>query len=77
MGDVDGTIGAWGFARGGMGAISRALGLALEEAGGTIVTGAGIDRFLTEGGRVTGVALDNGDIYSAPVVASYVERLGD
>ncbi len=30
MGDVDGAIGAWGFARGGMGAVSRALGAALR-----------------------------------------------
>src|ERR1700724_3472778 len=26
MGDIDDTVGAWGFARGGMGAISKALG---------------------------------------------------
>lgn len=73
MGDVDGTIGAWGFARGGMGSISRALGLAFEEAGGTIVTGSGIDKFLTKGGKVTGVALENGDTYEAPVVASNMD----
>ena len=73
MGDVDGTIGAWGFARGGMGAISNALGACLTEAGGTILTGAGIDRFVTQGGRVTGVVLDNGDTYHAPVVASNMD----
>lgn len=73
MGDVDGAIGSWGFARGGMGAISAALGASLEEAGGTIVTGSGIDRFLVQNGRVTGVALDNGDTYHAPVVASNMD----
>lgn len=73
MGDVDGAIGAWGFARGGMGAISNALGACLAEAGGTIVTGSGIEKFLVEGGRVTGVALDNGDVYRAPVVASNMD----
>ena len=51
MGDVDGTIGAWGFARGGMGAISNALGAAFEEAGGKIVTGSGVERFLIKNGR--------------------------
>ena len=73
MGDVDGSIGAWGFARGGMGAITQALGMALEEAGGKIVTGSGIDRFLTRNGRVSGVALENGDTYEAPIVASNMD----
>ena len=73
MGDVDGAIGAWGFARGGMGAISNALGACFEEAGGTIVTGSGVARFLVEGGKVTGVALDNGDEYRAPIVASNMD----
>ena len=36
MGDVDGNIGAWGLARGGMGAISNALAGALQEHGGEI-----------------------------------------
>ncbi len=73
MGDVDGAIGAWGFARGGMGAISNALGACFNEAGGTIVTGSGVDKFLVEGGKVTGVALENGDTYSAPIVASNMD----
>ncbi|MDZ7749884.1 MAG: FAD-dependent oxidoreductase [Halofilum sp. (in: g-proteobacteria)] len=41
MGDVDGNIGAWGYARGGMGAISHALAGAVQEAGGEIRTGGG------------------------------------
>ncbi|UWQ74309.1 NAD(P)/FAD-dependent oxidoreductase [Leisingera sp. M658] len=73
MGDVDGAIGAWGFARGGMGAISNALGACFEEAGGTIVTGSGVERFLVNNGKVTGVALENGDEYHAPVVASNMD----
>ncbi|WP_370252933.1 phytoene desaturase family protein, partial [Nioella sp.] len=73
MGDVDGAIGSWGFARGGMGAITAALGASLQESGGTIVTGAGIDRFQVRNGRVTGVALDNGDTYEAPIVASNMD----
>ena len=73
MGDVDGAIGAWGFARGGMGAISKALGDCFEEAGGKIVTGSGVDRFLVEGGKIIGVALENGDEYRAPIVASNMD----
>jgi phytoene dehydrogenase-like protein len=36
MGDIDDTVGAWGFARGGMGAITQALGASFEASGGTI-----------------------------------------
>ncbi|MDF1727034.1 MAG: NAD(P)/FAD-dependent oxidoreductase [Sulfitobacter sp.] len=73
MGDVDGAIGAWGFARGGMGAISAALGSAFAEHGGEVRTGAGIDRFKVTNGRVTGVALENGDEFDAPIVASNMD----
>ncbi|NQW13516.1 MAG: NAD(P)/FAD-dependent oxidoreductase [Rhodobacter sp.] len=73
MGDVDGAIGAWGFARGGMGAISNALGAAFEEAGGEIVMGSGVDKFLVKGGKAVGVALENGDTYYAPIIASNMD----
>lgn len=73
MGDVDGTIGAWGFARGGMGAISNALGACFGEFGGTIVKGSGVDSFIVKDGKVTGVALENGNEYSAPIVASNMD----
>lgn len=73
MGDVDGAIGAWGFARGGMGAIANALGACFEEAGGTIVTGSGVDQFLVKDGKTVGVALENGDTYEAPIVASNMD----
>jgi len=70
MGEVDGAIGAWGFARGGMGAVSRALAGALEAAGGEIRTDAEVARFLVTGDRVTGVALATGEEFHAPIVAS-------
>ena len=73
MGDVDGSIGAWGFARGAMGAISSALGAAFEEAGGAIKVNSGVKEFLVRNGRITGVALDNGDEYFAPLVASNMD----
>ena len=73
MGDVDGTIGAWGFARSGMGAISAALGDCLKEAGGTILTGSGVEQVLVENGRTTGVALENGDTYRSELVASNMD----
>ena len=73
MGDVDGSIGAWGFARGGMGAITAAMGAALEEAGGQIVRGSGVEQILVRNGEAIGVALENGDEYMAPIVASNMD----
>jgi phytoene dehydrogenase-like protein len=43
MGDVDGNVGAWGLARGGMGAISNALASAYREFGGELRTEAGVE----------------------------------
>ena len=34
MGDIDDTVGAWGFARGGMGAVTTALAASLQASGG-------------------------------------------
>lgn len=73
MGEVDGSIGAWGFTRGGMGGISKALGSAFEEAGGEIKAGSGLDRFIIKGDKVTGVVLDNGDEFHAKTVISNMD----
>ena len=73
MGEVDGSVGAWGFARGGMGAIAKALASALDEAGGKIVSGSGIDHFLMTENQVSGVRLDNGNSYQAPIVVSNLD----
>ena len=60
MGEVDGSVGAWGFARGGMGAISKALAASFEASGGTIMTGSEVATIDTRGGRAKGVVLANG-----------------
>jgi phytoene dehydrogenase-like protein len=73
MGDVDGNVGAWGLARGGMGAISHALAGALQAAGGEIRTNAGVQQILVRDGRAIGVALDNGDEISAGIVVSNLD----
>ncbi len=73
MGDVDGQSGAWGFARGGMGAVSNALASAFKAHGGEIKVDAGVSRIVIRGGRVTGVALENGDEYSADIVLSNLD----
>ena len=65
-----GTQGAWGFVRGGMGSISRALALAARIAGCSFQTSATVARILVRDGRVHGVALDDGMEYEAPLVLS-------
>src|SRR6201991_604776 len=73
MGEVDGQIGAWGFARGGMGAVSKALAGALQANGGSIVTSAPAHRIIVRGGRAVGVALENGDEHYADIVVSNLD----
>ena len=60
MGDVDGNVGAWGYARGGMGSITQALSRSLAAAGGEIRAGKGVERILVSQGRATGVVLEGG-----------------
>ncbi len=73
MGDVDGSIGAWGFARGGMGAVSNAIASAFKSHGGEIITNAPVERVIVKGGRVTGVATANGNEYRAKIVVSNLD----
>ena len=70
MGEVDGNPGAWGFARGGMGAIAKAMNACFEEFGGQTICGSGVKQILVKNGRVTGVALENGDEHYSDVVVS-------
>ena len=73
MGDVDGNVGAWGFARGGMGAITQALAKSFQAAGGEIRAGQGVERILVRNGRAVGVALANGDQVMARRVISNMD----
>ena len=71
MGDVDGNIGAWGLARGGMGAISNAIAGAVREHGGEIRTNAGVNKILVENNKALGVVLENGEeVYGGIVVSN-------
>ncbi len=58
MGDIDETVGAWGFARGGMGAVTAALTGSLQASGGAVRTAAPVEQILVRGGRARGVVLD-------------------
>ncbi len=73
MGEVDGNIGAWGYARGGMGAVSASLAGALAAAGGEIRTAAPVSRVLIENGRARGVVLEDGEEIRARRVVSNMD----
>src|SRR4029078_9455556 len=73
LGEIDGAFRSWGFARGGTGAISNAIGDAAREAGVEIRTNAPIAKILHKNGRATGVVLENGDEILADVVSSSVD----
>lgn len=65
-----GTQGTWGYVRGGMGSISRALALCARIAGCAFATNARVDRILVRDGRACGVALADGTEYRAGVILS-------
>jgi phytoene dehydrogenase-like protein len=73
MGEIDGAFRAWGFARGGTGAISNAIADAAREAGAEIRTQAATAKIMVKGGKAIGVALDNGDEIYASIVSSSVD----
>ena len=73
MGDVDGNIGAWGLARGGMGAISDAIAGAVQEHGGEIRTNAGVQQVIVKNGRAVGVALEDGEEIYARIIVSNLD----
>jgi phytoene dehydrogenase-like protein len=73
MGEIDGAFRAWGFARGGTGAISNAIAEAAREAGAEIRTQSGVAQIMVRDGRAVGVALANGDELRAGVIASSVD----
>ncbi|MDH3242734.1 MAG: NAD(P)/FAD-dependent oxidoreductase, partial [Alphaproteobacteria bacterium] len=73
MGEVDGTIGAWGFARGGMGAISRSLAEAVQAAGGAIRADAPVAQVIVNKGKAIGVALEGGEEIHARAVVSNMD----
>src|SRR6201994_1502253 len=73
MGEIDGAFRAWGFARGGTGAISNAIADAALEAGVEIRTQSGISQIIVKNGRAKGVVLANGDEVYAEVISSSVD----
>ena len=73
MGEVDGSIGSWGFARGGMGSIANALADAFKDYDGELLTDAEVSQIIVKGGRAKGVVLSNGDEYYAKNIVSNLD----
>lgn len=65
-----GVAGAWGFVRGGMGAVSAALASAARRHGAVLRSEAEVIAIATQGGRACGVVLADGTEIAARAVAS-------
>lgn len=73
MGDIDGNVGSWGFARGGMGAVSGAIASSFQSHGGEIRTNAEVQEIKVKGRKARGVVLASGEEISARVVVSNLD----
>ena len=72
FGEVNGRMGVWGHAIGGMGAISNAIATAAREAGVVIRTNAPVREVVLRDGRAVGLFLDGGEVIEARMVAANV-----
>jgi phytoene dehydrogenase-like protein len=70
FGIVNGRKGAWGHARGGMGAITQAMARSAEAHGGEIEVDAPVANVLIESGVARGVVLEDGRVIRARAVAA-------
>ena len=70
LGEVDGATSAWGFPKGGTGAVSNAIACAARELGAKIRTEAPVEQVMVKNGRAVGVALESGEEIQAGVVIS-------
>ena len=73
MGETNGKRGVWAYVRGGMGGLTQAIARAATDLGVEIRTDAEVAHILRRNGAVSGVALTNGDEFSAPRVASNLD----
>ncbi len=76
IGDAAGQTGAWGFPRGGMGAVTAALAAAARSFGAEIRSGTEVTAITTSQGKATGVALGNGqEVRAATVITTAHPRI--
>ena len=72
FGEVNGKLGAWGHAVGGMGSITQAMAAACIEHGVEISLESPVDKVLVDGGKAVGVRLASGEEIAASIVAANV-----
>ncbi len=70
LGNLNGHQGAWGFVRGGMGAVAEAIASSAKEHGAEILTNAEVARIDIEGGEARGVILSDGRRFEAGTILS-------
>lgn len=70
VGEFKGTLGQWGFVKGGMGGITLALARSAEAHGTEIRLNSPVRRVVVKGGSATGVELVSGEIIGARTVIS-------
>ena len=73
MGEVDGSVGAWGYSRGGMGSITKAMTGCLNAHGGEVKPDNEVVNVITKNGRAIGVATKKGDEYYAKKIVSNLD----
>ncbi len=75
LGEAAGPPGAWGYARGGMGAVTAALRAAAEQAGAAVRTETPVERILVADGVAHGIVLADGREVRARAVLSNADPL--
>ena len=73
MGEIDGAFRAWGFARGGTGAVSESIASAARGFGAEIRSQAAVERIIVDGERAVGVVLAGGEEIRAPLIVSSLD----
>ena len=73
LGEHDGEFGAWSFHKGGNGGFTQVLARAARALGTEIRLESPVANVITRDGRVTGVALQDGSEFHAPVVVSALD----
>lgn len=70
VGEFKGTLGQWGFVKGGMGGITQAMARSAEAHGAEIRLTSPVEQVVLTKGQATGVKLRNGEVISARTVIS-------
>ncbi|HEX9921510.1 MAG TPA: NAD(P)/FAD-dependent oxidoreductase [Anaerolineae bacterium] len=73
MGEIDGAFRAWGFQKGGTGAIAEAIANSARALGAEIRINAPVAEVIVKHGQARGVVLENGDELKADIVVSSLD----